>query len=642
MLEAARSGEVDAALLAFDLHRLTRDRLSELRRRRVPLVLLTPYPDGDDASGDHPGGPAVPGGPGVEGAGAGGLEAVSPVHLVQLDAVPDEVLDALLLAVHQAPAPLAPRLAPPRRRPLEGGGATVVAPRPGAARTSRTPPPGGPGREEQRRAAPTQRPAEGPAGNQPGALALTTIAVVGGPGSPGCTTVAINLAAALGAVAPTVCVDASRTPSVAAYLDADPLKSLYMLAHADPQTAREWEQALTQELQPLHRRSTQGAILAGVPKPEMWGGVRGDFTVRLLAELRQRFRYVVLDVGHRPPDADPGLWGASVQGADQVLFVTATDLVGTWRAQTALGALGQERPLRRPDGGAAVALVLNRHDRRHHHTRAEIEWALNLAAGAVVPFDHGATERAIAAQRPLVLDDRSRAGRALVALAERVHSGRVVLPPEEDAEEGGRFGARVGTIGTATLAWWTAGQRRLTAGASAVAARLRTRAGRAGEGLGPGGGGPRGRTGPRRRRPPPPVRTEGGAPAAEDITAAAPAAAPAAAGAAADPGAVVAGAGAGGPAGGLVAGWPEPRAGRNGSAPRGPARGALAPAQELHGLRTGGPVRGRPRGGRRPAPGRAPGVPYRPRGRARAAPGRPPGGEPPAGRAAPAAPPSGG
>ena len=544
----------------------------------------------------------------MEGAGDGGLEAVSPVHLVHLDAAPDEVLEALLLAVRQAPAPLAPRLAPPRRRPLEGGGATVVAPRPGAARTSRTAPPGGPSREEQRRAAPTQRPAEGPAGNPPGALALTTIAVVGGPGSPGCTTVAINLAAALGAVAPTVCVDASRTPSVAAYLDADPLKSLYMLAHADPQTPREWEQALTQELQPLHRRSTQGAILAGVPKPEMWGGVRGDFTVRLLAELRQRFRYVVLDVGHRPPDADPGLWGASVQGADQVLFVTATDLVGTWRAQTALGALGQERPLRRPDGGAAVALVLNRHDRRHHHTRAEIEWALNLAAGAVVPFDHGATERAIAAQRPLVLDDRSRAGRALVALAERVHSGRVVLPPEEDADEGGRFGARAGTIaiGTATRAWWTAGQRRLTAGASAVAARLRTRAGRAGEGLGPGGGGPQA-AGPARRAPP--VRTEGGAPAARTSPLPLQPLVPAAAGAAADPGAVVAGAGAGGPAGGLVAGWSEPRAGRNGSAPRGPARGASR--RHRSSLRS---PHGRPRTGR-PAPGGR--APARPRPRSR-------------------------
>jgi len=67
-------------------------------------------------------------------------------------------------------------------------------------------------------------------------------------------------------------------------------------------------------------------LLAGVPKPEMWRGVTGSFMVRLLAELRQRFRYVVLDVGHRPVDGDAGPWGAVVHDADQVLFVTASDL----------------------------------------------------------------------------------------------------------------------------------------------------------------------------------------------------------------------------------------------------------------------------------------------------------------------------
>ena len=39
VLEAARSGEVDA-LLAFDLHRLARDRLLSCAGARVPLVLL--------------------------------------------------------------------------------------------------------------------------------------------------------------------------------------------------------------------------------------------------------------------------------------------------------------------------------------------------------------------------------------------------------------------------------------------------------------------------------------------------------------------------------------------------------------------------------------------------------------------------
>ncbi|MDQ3702234.1 MAG: hypothetical protein M3442_15135, partial [Chloroflexota bacterium] len=297
--------------------------------------------------------------------------------------------------------------------------------------------------------------------------ALRTIAIAGGPGSPGCTTVAINLAAALGTVAPTVCVDTSHAPSVAAYLDADPTRNLYMLAHADPGTPREWDRALEQELQPMDKRSPHGLVLAGVPKLEMWGGVTGDFTTRLLAELRQRYRYVVVDAGSQPAGAEQGVWGAALSESDQALFVVAADLVGVWRARTALGhLLGRERPF----GGSGlpslgVALVVNRHDRRRHHRRSEVEWALGLPAAAVVPFDHGGTERAIAAQRPAVLNGRSRAGQALLELAGRVGGGRVVLPPEPvDETRAGRDRTAVGA------ALWATGRKRIAAGVARVAA----------------------------------------------------------------------------------------------------------------------------------------------------------------------------
>jgi hypothetical protein len=266
-----------------------------------------------------------------------------------------------------------------------------------------------------------------------------------------------------------VCVDASRTPSVAAYLDADPARGIFLLAHGAPETGREWERGLQQELQPLDRRSPHGVILAGVPKPEMWSGVSGDFVVRLLTELRQRFRFVVLDVGHRPPDSDPGPWGAAVAGADQVLFVTASDLVGIWRARPAVGnLLNRERVRRRPDGEPAVALVLNRYDRRHHHSRREVEWNLRLPSAAVIPYDHGGVERAIAAQRPVVLDARSRAGRALIDLAERVHGGRVVLPPEAEPAVASPSGPRAPAGGAAG---WL-GRLGVGAWIDAVAARL--------------------------------------------------------------------------------------------------------------------------------------------------------------------------
>jgi septum formation inhibitor-activating ATPase MinD len=442
-----RAGRADAVLVAFDLHRLTRDRLDELLALRVPLVLLTPGGGGDAPQAAGLIDPAAP----------------PPAFVaLSLEAPADAVLDALARAVRQAPYPAG---GVTRRRQTAGGAAPATR-RSAAGRAPIRPAPAA----ERTPAAGTAAPAEPPPAT------LTTIAVAGGPGGPGCTTVAINLAVALGAVAPTVCVDASRTPSVAAYLDADPARGIFLLAHGAPETGREWERGLQQELQPLDRRSPHGVFLAGVPKPEMWSGVGGDFVVRLLAELRQRFRFVVLDVGHRPPDSDSGPWGAAVAGADQVLFVTASDLVGIWRARPVVGnLLDRERLRRRPDGEPAVALVLNKYDRRHHHSRQEVEWNLRLPAAAVIPFDHGGVERAIAAQRPVVLDARSRAGRALIDLAERVHGGRVVLPPEAEpapaSPSGPRAPAPAARAGAADAAGWL-GRLGVGAWINAVAARL--------------------------------------------------------------------------------------------------------------------------------------------------------------------------
>jgi MinD-like ATPase involved in chromosome partitioning or flagellar assembly len=80
-----------------------------------------------------------------------------------------------------------------------------------------------------------------------------------------------------------------------------------------------------------------------------------------------------------------------------------------------------------------VALVVNAHEKRRHNKRSEIEWALGRPAAAVIPYDRSAAERALAAQRPLVLERKSAAARALLELAGRVHGGEIVLPPEEAA-----------------------------------------------------------------------------------------------------------------------------------------------------------------------------------------------------------------
>jgi Flp pilus assembly CpaE family ATPase len=265
----------------------------------------------------------------------------------------------------------------------------------------------------------------------PVAADVTTIAIASGHGSPGRTFVAVNLAASLGAVAPTILIDADlHGPSVAAYLDLDPTRNLFMLAHSDPQTPREWERALSQEIQPFGPRSPYGVALAGIPKPEMRSGITARFSESLLVELHQRFRYVVVDLGADLLGPDVVLHRLALGASDHVLFVAAADLIGLWHARVGLGVL--DRSLNLP--AERIALVINRHNPRYHHRRAEIEWALDRSAAALVPDDSPRVQQALLAQRPLVYDRHSPAGRQLLDLAGRVQGGSIVLPPEPRAK----------------------------------------------------------------------------------------------------------------------------------------------------------------------------------------------------------------
>ena len=371
LLACLEGGRVDAALVAFGLHRLTASALGGMARTRVPIVVLA-EPSEDESRQPFSG------------------IVLSP------EADPESVRQALMAAVRgerpgSIPARVKPEMPPPE-----------------PAKASQLP-----------------------------AGALSTISVASGHGGPGRTTVALNLAAALGAVAPTVLVDADLSgPSMAAYLDADPTRNLYMLAHAEPETPGDWGRAIEQETQPLSPRSPHGVVICGVPKAEMRAGVSARFFERLLAELRQRYRYVVVDVGADLLGSEASLHRTALGLAQQVLLVASGDLVGLWHARSALGLLKNTLQL----GPDRVALVINRHDRRYHHGRTEIEWALGLPAAGVIPYDHGAAERALAAQTPLVMEG-GRAGRALLELAERVHRGSILLPPEQ-ASTGRARGAR--------------------------------------------------------------------------------------------------------------------------------------------------------------------------------------------------------
>src|SRR5581483_8355106 len=244
-----------------------------------------------------------------------------------------------------------------------------------------------------------------------------------------------NLAAALGAVAPTLLVDLDVAgPSVCAVLGLDPTRNLFMLAHSEPRSAREWTRALEQETQPLGRGSAQCLVLAGIPKPSMRAAISLPFLQRLLPELRQRYRYIVLDVGSvgvSGADA-PQAWLASAAG--QLLFVTAPNVLGVWHAKSALTQVPEL-------GHQAMALVISQHDRRTHYTRADIEWALGRQAAAFFSYDTGATEKALAARRLHPAAQRRR--REDAGLGQTLAEGPATAPPQRGS--GTRSSSESGT-----------------------------------------------------------------------------------------------------------------------------------------------------------------------------------------------------
>jgi|SRR5579864_8879368 len=378
LLEAVLSRRVDAVLVAYDLHRLGRV-LPELEATGVPRVLLAHNPDE----------------PRWQALGGIVLPDTAPPALIRdalQAAIKGEAFGRVEASVVQADGFDVLRLLP----------------------------------EDQAEPARPERRA--PAADHAGSALV--LAVASGHGAPGRTFVAVNLAAALGAVAPTLLIDADVAgPSVAVYLDADPTRNIFMVAHAEPESPWEWQNALEQEAQPLDRRSPQARVLAGIPKPDMRQRLNRRFLEGLLPTLRREARYVVIDAGAELLGADGAFHRAVLGLADQVLLVTAADLVGLWHARTAFGVI-RDHLLIDP---SRVALVLNGHDPHFHHSRTEIEWSLGAGTAAVVPYEHAAVQRSISAQRPVVLDPGSRAGRALVELASRVHGGKLVLPPEPDA-----------------------------------------------------------------------------------------------------------------------------------------------------------------------------------------------------------------
>ena len=253
------------------------------------------------------------------------------------------------------------------------------------------------------------------------------VAVTGGAGSPGRTTLAISIAAALGAAAPTALVELDLcAPALAAFLDLDPSRNICTLAHAVRDDPRAWAAALADELQPLVSGTPNAVALCGPPKREMRASIGPALVERLVDELAQRYQWVILDVGPKllGVEVTAASHRAALARAQDVLLVSASDFVGLWHTRTQLDQLERMLGIERQK----IRLILNRHDQRFHHSRQEVEWHLAAPVVSVIPLDHSATQRAISDQHPLVLDASSRAGRALLRLAESLNQGKLYVP----------------------------------------------------------------------------------------------------------------------------------------------------------------------------------------------------------------------
>jgi cellulose biosynthesis protein BcsQ len=284
-----------------------------------------------------------------------------------------------------------------------------------------------PGARHVPRPVPTREPLPLKPADRPALSSGGVVVVSGGAGSPGRTTLAINLATALGAAVPTALVELDLcAPAVAAFVNADPSRNVCTLAHAVRDDPRAWSAALTDELQPLASAASNAVVLCGPPKREMRTSIGPPLVERLLEELRQRYQWVIVDVGPELLGIDTvaATHRGALAAADHVIVVSAADFVGLWHARTALDQMERLIDLDR----SRINLVLNRHDARFHHSRQEVEWHLGAPVVALIPFDQRGAQRAIAEQRPAVLDPSSRAGRSLLTFAEGIHAGQLRLP----------------------------------------------------------------------------------------------------------------------------------------------------------------------------------------------------------------------
>ena len=257
---------------------------------------------------------------------------------------------------------------------------------------------------------------------------IQVVAFWSGRGHAGASVLACSCAAILGSAAPTVLVDLDIVaPSVGILLDdggqARVRSSLGDLLSADLDTHEAWTRELERCLQPMGAYARHAQVLCGAPYRRHRGAPRvsAAFLECLIAELRSRFDFVVLDVGADPPGQSQ-VTTAALRSADQVLVAATPDPIGLHRAgasvQEAAAILDERR----------AALVLNRYDARVHTDLRKVDEHIGLPVVLAVPEDERSVQKALLAGHPAVCEPGSRLRSPLLDLMDRVCAGSVAWP----------------------------------------------------------------------------------------------------------------------------------------------------------------------------------------------------------------------